>query len=199
MKELLDFRNHLIESEKSELTVEKYLRDVRRFLVWLRGGEVTKSRVLEYKGELIEGYAIASANSMLSSVNCYLAFIGCGDCQVKTIRQQRRVFLPEEKELSRQEYENLLKAAQSKPRLCLLMQTICSTGIRVSEHMLKSPPEHPSRRGFSIIPHLRSTNLQFDRPCADRQKVNWPLLQHAAVASFLYKENHSLGRWMCFS
>ena len=134
MKGLLDFRNHLIESEKSELTVEKYLRDVRKFLVWLAGGELTKSRVLEYKGELIEGYAIASANSMLSSVNCYLAFIGRGDCQVKTIRQQRRVFLPEEKELSRQEYENLLKAAQNKPRLCLLMQTICSTGIRVSEH-----------------------------------------------------------------
>ena len=134
MQELRDFRDYLIESEKSELTVEKYLRDVRKFLTWLSGEELTKRRVLEYKSKLIEVYAIVSVNSMLSSVNCYLDFADRGDCKVKTIRQQRRVFLPEEKELTQREYENLLKAARSKPRLCLLMQTICSTGIRVSEH-----------------------------------------------------------------
>ena len=129
-----EFQAYLMQAEKSELTVEKYVRDVRLFLRWLDGREVSKAAVLAYKAGLMERYAVSSANSMLSSVNCYLAYIGRGDCQVKTIRQQRRVFLPEEKELSRREYERLLKAAKDKPRLCLLMQTICSTGIRVSEH-----------------------------------------------------------------
>ena len=134
MKMLRDFRDYLIGEEKSELTVEKYLRDAGKFLGWLGGEALTKSKVLEYKSMLMERYAIASINSMLSSVNRYLAFAGRKDCQVKTVRQQRRVFLPEEKELSRQEYENLLRAAEKKTRLCLLMQTICATGIRVSEH-----------------------------------------------------------------
>ena len=96
MKELLDFRNYLIEAEKSELTVEKYLRDVRRFLEWIGERELGKCNVLAFKAELTEKYAIASVNSMLSSVNCYLVFIGRNDCQVKTIRQQRKTFLSEE-------------------------------------------------------------------------------------------------------
>ena len=134
MKELLDFRNYLIEAKKSELTVEKYLRDVRRFLEWIGERELGKCNVLAFKAELTEKYAVASVNSMLSSVNCYLVFIGRNDCQVKTIRQQRKTFLSEEKELTKSEYERLIRAAEKKPRLCLLMQTICSTGIRVSEH-----------------------------------------------------------------
>ena len=134
MQELLGFQNYLIESEKSELTVEKYLRDAKKILAWLGDEELTKRRVLEYKSKLIEEYAIVSTNSMLSSVNCYLDFVNRGDCKVKTIKQQRRVFLSEEKELTKAEYDRLIRAAEKKPRLCLLMQTICSTGIRVSEH-----------------------------------------------------------------
>jgi len=128
------FKAYLIQEEKSELTVEKYVRDVQRFLLWLGDTELTKSRMLDYKTELVEQYAVASVNSILSSVNCYLSFINRGDCRVKTIRQQRRAFLPEDKELTRAEYNRLIQAAGNKPRLRLLMQTICSTGIRVSEH-----------------------------------------------------------------
>ena len=134
MKNLLDFREHLIEGEKSELTVEKYLRDVRRFLAWLGSKPLEKSRVLEYKAELLGKYAVSSANSVISSLNSYFDFLDRADCRVKTIRQQRQTFLPEEKELTRAEYVRLLRAAEGKPRLCLLMQTICATGIRVSEH-----------------------------------------------------------------
>lgn len=134
MNDLKRFQDYLIQEEKSELTVEKYMRDVRYFLEWMGDGELTKCNVLSFKSNLMEKYAVASANSMLSSLNCYLAFLGRTDCQVKTIRQQRKTFLAEEKELTKQEYERLLKAAEQKPRLCLLMQTICSTGIRVSEH-----------------------------------------------------------------
>lgn len=128
------FKAYLIEEEKSELTIEKYIRDVDRFLRWLGTEELTKNKVLEYKAALIETYAVVSVNSILSSLNSYLSFMGRTDCRVKAIKQQRRTFLSEEKELTKQEYERLLKAAESKPRLCLLMQTICSTGIRVSEH-----------------------------------------------------------------
>ncbi|MBR2310756.1 MAG: tyrosine-type recombinase/integrase [Oscillospiraceae bacterium] len=134
MEVMEQFKNYLIQEEKSELTVEKYLRDVRRFLSWLGDAELNKSGVLDYKSKLMEKYAVVSVNSILSSINSYLDFIGRADCKVKTIKQQRRAFLPEEKELSKAEYERLLKAAEGKPRLCLLMQTICSTGIRVSEH-----------------------------------------------------------------
>ena len=128
------YRAFLIQEEKSELTIEKYLRDVRRFLHWLGDALLTKERVLAYKAMLVEQYAVASANSMLSSVNSYLRFMGRGECCVKTIKQQRQSFLAAEKELSKAEYQRLIKAAEKKPRLCLLMQTICSTGIRVSEH-----------------------------------------------------------------
>jgi len=128
------FREYLIQEEKSPLTVEKYLRDVRFFRSWLGREKLGKSRVLAYKDHLMERYAVASVNSMLSSLNCWLEFIGRADCRVKTVKCQRRAFLPEEKELSRQEYRRLLAAASAKPRLSLLMQTICSTGIRVSEH-----------------------------------------------------------------
>ena len=134
MQELLDFRNYLIESEKSELTVKKYIRDVQYFLSWMGNRELNKCQVLAYKAELMETHAVTSVNSMLSSVNCYLDFIGRVDCRVKTVRQQKNGFLSKERELSKEEYDRLLKAAAQKPRLYLLMQTICATGIRVSEH-----------------------------------------------------------------
>ena len=128
------FKAYLVDAEKSELTVEKYIRDVQRLRVWLGGRELSKSLVLKYKTELVEQYAVVSVNSILSSLNCYFDYIGRNDCRVKAIKQQRQTFLDEEKELTKAEYDRLIKAAQHKPRLCLLMQTICSTGIRVSEH-----------------------------------------------------------------
>jgi len=134
MNLLSEFEACLLNEEKSRLTIEKYLRDVRKFLLWLGERNISKGMVLDYKELLVETYEVASVNSMLSSLNCYFAFIGRSDCRVKTLRQQRRAFSPEEKELSRVEYDRLVRAAADKPRLCLLMQTICSTGIRVSEH-----------------------------------------------------------------
>ena len=128
------FKAYLIQEEKSELTVEKYLRDVQKFLFWLGSEDLDKGMVIAYKAELVEKYAVVSVNSIISSINSYLSFIDRNDCRVKAIKQQRQAFLSEEKELTKEEYNRLIKAAESKPRLCLLMQTICSTGIRVSEH-----------------------------------------------------------------
>ena len=134
MNTLFDFRNYLIEEEKSDLTIEKYIRDTGKFLDWLGEQEITKWSILEDKKMLMENYTVTSVNSMLSSVNCYLSYAGLSDCRVKTLRHQRQVFLPENKELSRMEYECLIRATGKNSRLCLLMQTICATGIRVSEH-----------------------------------------------------------------
>lgn len=140
MQTLADFQTYLIEAEKSPLTVEKYLRDVRAFLAWLEvhqsaaAPNLTKAEILAYKSYLIDHYATTSVNSMLSSLNCYLTFIGRADCRVRIIKMQRAAFCPEERELSRAEYERLLQAAKSDQRLALLMQTIAATGIRVSEH-----------------------------------------------------------------
>lgn len=129
-----NYKAFLIQEEKSGLTVEKYVRDVKHFLFWLDNKELTKAAVLAYKTELIERYAVASVNSIISSLNSYFNFINRDDCKVKTLKQQRQTFLSEEKELTKEEYGRLIKAAENKPRLCLLMQTICATGIRVSEH-----------------------------------------------------------------
>ena len=134
MKRLDGFKEYLRNEEKSSLTVEKYTRDVLKFLRWLDGRPVTKGETLAFKAHLMERYAVSSVNSMLSSLNCYLEFAGQSDCRVKTVKNQRAAFCSEDRELTRAEYERLLRAAGNDRRLCLLMQTICSTGIRVSEH-----------------------------------------------------------------
>ena len=149
MEVLQNFRDYLIQEEKSDLTVEKYVQDAGRFLGWLGDRGLTKQEVLAYKAELMGRYAVASVNSKLSSVNCFLKFIGRSDCCVKTVKQQRQAFLSEERELSKGDYARLIQAAKRKPRLCLLMQTICSTGIRVSEHRFITV--EAAKQGFANV------------------------------------------------
>ena len=135
-KTIQEFRVHLKSEEKSKNTVEKYLRDVQAFAAVQNGESVTKEAVIGYKQKLLEnGYAVRSVNSVLASLNSLFSFLGWHDCRVKTLKVQRQVFCPEEKELTKAEYERLCRAAQSKhnERLNLILQTICGTGIRVSE------------------------------------------------------------------
>lgn len=130
-----NFKLYLYEEERSDNTIEKYMRDIRFFREWLRGRSIDKSVVIEYKKELCERYAVKSVNSMLSSINAFFVFMGRHDLKVKTLKIQRRIFADKEKELSKIEYERLLIAAQNKKneRLYYLIQTIASTGLRVSE------------------------------------------------------------------
>lgn len=134
---LLDrFKLHLRSEEKSEHTFEKYLRDVKTFIRFLSGREVTKEAAVDFKQKLLDdGYALRSVNSMLASINSLFAYLGWFDCKVKAIRQQRQIFCSEEKELTKAEYFRLLNAAGQKKnaRLQMILQTICGTGIRVSE------------------------------------------------------------------
>ena len=133
---LEQFKQYLIEEEKSAATVEKYLRDTAAFVVFLTAREVTKELAISYKQKLIdEGYAVRSINSMLASLNGLFAFLGWYDCKVKVIKLQRQIFCSEDKELTKAEYIRLIQTAQQKKntRLNLIIQTICGTGIRVSE------------------------------------------------------------------
>ena len=128
------FHQYLIGEEKSTATVEKYLRDVRAFAVYVGEKSVTKEVMMSYKSHLqIEEYAVRSINSMLASLNSFLIFLGWAECKVKSIKQQKQVYCAEEKELTKAEYMRLVNAAKHNRQLQLVMETICSTGIRVSE------------------------------------------------------------------
>ncbi len=132
---LIEFENYLYEEEKSMNTIGKYIRDVRAFFEYIGNCPLTKQTVLEYKKYLSEAKAITSANSMLASINAFFRFIGKIELCVKYFKIQRDAFCSEEKELSREEYLNLVNTAQQKgnERLSLILQTICGTGMRVSE------------------------------------------------------------------
>ncbi len=130
-----EFATHLKEEERSEATIEKYMHDVSCFASFIGKNEVCKQGVMAYKQKLGDSYAIASANSMIAALNSFLRFCGWHDLCVKQFRVQRQVYCSEEKELTRAEYIRLLEAANKKhnERLHLIIQTICGTGIRVSE------------------------------------------------------------------
>ncbi len=132
---LEQFRLYLIENEKSPATIEKYLRDVRHFLSHAENRPITKQTVMDYKTHLASRYAAASANSMLASLNALFRVMGWLDLCVRQFKVQRQTYLSEEKELSKAEYERLVNTAKQKgnERLHLIIQTICATGIRVSE------------------------------------------------------------------
>ena len=129
------FRKQLILDEKREATIQKYTHDVRRFLSYHGKQTVCKEDVIQYKAWLAERYAVRSTNSMLIALNQFLRFQGAGDCCVKPLKVQRQTFCDKKKELSQAEYFRLLEAARRNGdmRLHLAIQTICATGIRVSE------------------------------------------------------------------
>ena len=129
-----EFADYLCREEKSAATQEKYLRDVRSFFRYLDSGEITKELVIAWKKQLVEnGYAVRSINSMLASINSLLDFLGLQNCKVKNIRTQRQTYCAEDKELTKAEYLRLLEASRKNKQLNLVIQTICGTGIRVSE------------------------------------------------------------------
>lgn len=132
---IAEFKEHLILEERSAATGEKYIRDVKAFSAYTQNSDITKETVIAYKKYLQENYAVRSVNSMLASINSLFAFLGWHDLRVKSLKLQQQVFCPEEKELTKAEYTRLCRAAERKhnERLNLILQTICGTGIRVSE------------------------------------------------------------------
>lgn len=137
------FREYLKERENAAATIEKYLTDIRTFYQFIKrrygfpesGQELEKGMLLSYKEWLSEQYALTSANSMIAALNGFLEFIGAGVWKLKRFRIQAQCFRDEETEMSLQEYEKLRDTAQAagRHRLAMLVETIASTGIRVSE------------------------------------------------------------------
>lgn len=122
--------------ERSNNTIEKYRRDVLAFVRWLNNRSVDCENVVEWKQYLLQkGYAPATINSMLIAVNRFFDFMGWDDCKVNTLKLQKRLFREEKRDLTKEEYGRLINTAvvNGKERLALLMETICATGIRVSE------------------------------------------------------------------
>ena len=136
IEKINDFINYLKLEEKSANTIEKYMRDIKAFWQYVGTQAVTKELTIAYKENLLSNdYAVRSVNSMIASLNSFFTFVGYEYLKVKTIKEQRQIFCSEDRELTKEEYLRLLNAAESKGnrRLNLILQTICGTGIRVSE------------------------------------------------------------------
>lgn len=167
---LKNYTVFLAMNEKSTLTIEKYTRDINSFIAYLSGRDITKLELLSYKSMISEKYAPSSVNSMLVSINSFLQFIGMSECRVKLLKLQKQIFANESKELSAREYRKLLNAA-GQSRLAYILQTICETGIRISElkfitvEAVKSSRAvvdcKAKRRVILIPPHLRTTLLKY--------------------------------------
>lgn len=130
-----DFKRFLANDEKSISTIDKYARDVCLFLSFAKEKEINKSLVLEYRASLVREYALSSVNSMVAALNSFLRFVGLGDCCVKQLKIQKEIYSSEKGELTKADYLALIRTAEKKnnERLSLVIQTICGTGIRVSE------------------------------------------------------------------
>ena len=152
----------MIDNDKSAYTTEKYIRDVVKFKDFTGSDEITKETAGEYKNYLIRnGYSVRSINSMLSSLNALFEFMNRHDLKIKTIKMQRSVYCPEDKELTRTEYQRLCTAAKMKKnnRLELIIETVCSTGIRIGE--LKYITVESAKRGEAVVTLKGKTRYVF--------------------------------------
>ena len=135
-REFDQFEDHLRHDEREESTIEAYLRSLTRFAEWADGRTITKELAMEWKTALSEsGYRPISVNAMLAAVNKFFTCMGREDCKVKYLKLQRQMFRKSEKDLSKEEYQRLVRAAHEKGdlRMELILETICATGIRVGE------------------------------------------------------------------
>ena len=134
-EQVQEFKTYLYRQERSANTIMKYVRDLRAFLGFLAEKPITKELLLEWKSSLTASYAPTSVNSMLAAVNTFLDWLDLPELKVKPLKIQREIFANPERELTQEEYARLVEAAdrEHNRRLSLLLQTICATGIRVSE------------------------------------------------------------------
>ena len=156
--EIRGFEQNMIAEEKSAATIDKYLRDVHGFCSHLSGRRISKEETVAYKEDLISRYAPASVNSMLIAINRFLRFIGLPDCCVRPLKIQRQIFCNEDRELTRHELHQLVGAAGNS-RLPLVIQTICGTGIRVSE--LQYITVEAVRAGRAVVNCKNKTRVIF--------------------------------------
>ena len=129
------FERLLFAEELASGSVAQYVRAVRRLAAFLDGRDASKERILAWKEALVAVHAPVTVNAMVAAANRFFAARGWDDSRVKALRIQRRVFRSAERELTKDEYVKLVEtaAARGQERLALVTETICATGIRVSE------------------------------------------------------------------
>lgn len=193
-KELSEYIGKLREEEKSRATIQKYTHDIRLLLEWLDQKELTKQELLSYKEDMVAHYSVASVNSMLVAVNGFLDFLGVPKMKLKALKVQKSVFADERKQLDYGEYCRLLRAARKEDlRTYLVIQTICATGIRISE--LKFVTVESLKKGKAEI-----TNKGKQRTVFLPGKLRKLLLQYAGKkrvkkgAVFITKSGKTLDR-----
>lgn len=187
--DLKRFETYLVRNENSTATVEKYLRDVRVFLTFIEYGTFDKQDVLRYKDWLIKTYKPTSANSMIGGLNTFLKFVGANGFTIKQFKIQREAYCSEEKELTKQEYYRLINTANSKcnQKLSLIIQTICSTGIRVSE--LKFITVEAVRVGEAVITLKGKTRKIFIIPELKNKLLRYIKQQNLYTGSVFLSKN----------
>ena len=195
-KQISAFAVHLKSEEKSKNTIEKYVRDVRVLATYINNVEVTKEIIIAYKNKLLsKNYAIRSINSMLASINSLFSFLGWEDLKVKLIKLQQQIYYPEEKELTKAEYIRLVNTAKQKgnERLNLLIQTICSTGIRVSE--LKYITVEAVKCGEAVVSLKGKTRLVFIARALQKKLLRYALEKEIeSGAIFVTRTGKSMSR-----
>ena len=171
------FERHLIENEKAEATIQKYMRDVRCFADYCGEQLLSKTLILNYKAMLEQSYVIRSANSMLAALNAFFRFNGWHDLCVKQFKVQKEAYCSEDKELTKAEYTALVRAAEDKKneRLSLVVQTICGTGIRVSE--LECITVEAVRRGEAVVTCKGKTRKIFIVKALQKKLLRYALQQ----------------------
>ena len=130
------FREELVRQERSPATREKYLREAERFLCWADEREVSKELIVAYKQRLFDrGYSTSTVNSTIAALNSLLRFLGQEECRVRGVRRQRNLYCVPDRELNIMEYRRLVRTAYKigERRLAVVMETLCSAGMRVSE------------------------------------------------------------------
>lgn len=189
------FEKYLIENEKAEATIQKYTRDIRCFAEYVSDCALDKALVLKYKAMLEQDYAIRSANSMLAALNSFLRFMGWHDLCVKQFKVQKEAYCSEEKELTKAEYTALVRAAEQKKneRLSLVVQTICGTGIRVSE--LRCITVEAVRRGEAVVSCKGKTRKIFIVKALQKKLLHYAIEQGIATGVlFVTKSGKPLDR-----
>lgn len=169
--DIMSFAAYLRNEERSAATIEKYVREAGRFLRWLDGRTAGKELALAYKEALMGDRTPAGVNGAVAALNCLFSFWGLPECRMRSVKIQRRIFRDEERELTEKEYRRLLSAAKGNRRLLLVMETICATGIRVSE--LKFFTVEAVRRGRAEV-----YNKGKNRPVFLPGKLQKTLLQY---------------------
>lgn len=195
-KHITAYACSLRQEERAAATIEKYIQDIRAFSVWLDGRPVTKERSAQWKEYMFtQNLSPATINAKISAINSLFRYLGWEDCRIKCLKLQRKVFRDASRDLTAEEYRRLLNAASAEGEdwLKLLMETLCSAGIRVSEvKYITIKAVRTGRTDISLKGKIRTIILP-EKLC--RKLLKYAKQQKIVSGEiFLSKDGNSLSR-----